>query len=124
MHLIDRTSLQVKGEGLQADLPQPDVSLQLQHLQQGLAFSGFSYTGSRAGPMLFAANYSASLFAGNTKQNKLRAKVILAEGNKTNKGATFCELGQTYVNITEDTNKVYVCMYVCTTNVMYITSKV
>lgn len=61
-------------------------------------FSGFSYTGNRAGPMPFAANYRAPLFA----------------GNKTDKGGTsFRELGQTYVNITEDT-----------ANVTYITSKV
>ena len=42
------------------------------------------------------------------------AKAILAEGNKTDKGGTsFRELGQTYVNITEDT-----------AYVTYITSKV
>ena len=85
-----------------------------QHSQQGPVFSGFSYIGSRAGPMLFAANCRAPLFAGNTKKNKAIAKVILAEGNKTDKGGTsFRELGQTYVNITEDT-----------ANVTYITSKV
>ena len=114
MHLTDGTSLRVMGEGLQADLPQPDVSRQLQHSQQGPVFSGFSYTGSRAGPMPFASNYRAPLFAGNTKKNKAIAKVILAEGNKNDKGGTsFRELGQTYVNITEDT-----------ANVTYITSKV
>ena len=64
--------------------------------------------------MLVAANYSAPLFAGNTKKNKAIARVILAEGNKTDKGGTsFRELGQTYVNIMEDT-----------ANVTYITSKV
>ena len=64
--------------------------------------------------MPFTANYRAPPFAGNTKKNKAIAKVILAEGNKTNKGGTsFRELGQTYVNITEDT-----------ANVTYITSKV
>ena len=114
MHLIDGTSLQVMGEGIQADQPQPDVSRQFQHSQQSPAFSGFSYTGSRAGPVPFAASYRAPLFAGNTKKNKAIAKVILAEGNKTDKGGTsFRELGQTYVNITEDT-----------ANVTYITSKV
>ena len=114
MHLIDGTSLHVMGEGLQADQPQPDVSRQFQHSQQGPAFSGFSYTGSRAGPVPFAATYRAPLFAGNTKKNKAIAKVILAEGNKTDKGGTsFRELGQAYVNITEDT-----------ANVTYITSKV
>lgn len=114
MHLIDGMSLQVMGEGLQADQPQQDVSRQFQHSQQGPAFLGFSYTGSRPGPMPFAANYRAPLFTGNTKKNKAIAKVILAEGNKTDKGGTsFCELGQTYVNITEDT-----------ANLTYITSKV
>ena len=114
MHLIDGTSLQVMGEGLQADQPQPDVGRQFQQSQQGPPFSGFSYTGNRAGPMPFAANYRAPLFAGNTKKNKAIAKVILAEGNKTDKGGiSFRELGQTYVNITEDT-----------ANVTYITSKV
>ena len=113
MHLMDGTSLQVMGEGLQADQPQPNVSRQFQHSQQGTSFSGFSYTGSRAGPMPFAANHRAPLFAGHTK-NKAIAKVILAEGNKTEKGGTsFRELGQTYVNITEET-----------ANVTYITSKV
>ena len=84
MHLIDGTSLQVMGEGLQADQPQPDV----QHSQQGPALSGFSYTGSRAGPTPLAANYRAPLFAGHTKKNKAIAKVILAEGNNTEKGGT------------------------------------
>ena len=98
MHLIDGTSLQVMGEGLQADQLQRDVSRQFQQSQQGPPFSGFSYTGNRAGPMPFAANYRAPLFA----------------GNKTDKGGiSFRELGQTYVNITEDT-----------ANVTYITSKV
>ena len=87
MHLIDGTSLQVMGEGLQADQLQPDVSRQF----NSPPFSGFSYTGNRAGPMPFAANYRAPLFA----------------GNKTDKGGTsFRELGQTYVNITEDTANV------------------
>ena len=100
MHLSDGTSLQVKGEGLQADQLQRDVSRQFQQSQQGPPFSGFSYTGNRAGPVPFVANYSAPLFAGNTKKNKAIAKVILAEGNKTDKGGTtFRELGQTYVNI-------------------------
>ena len=62
MHLIDGTSLQVMGKGLQADQPQPDVSHQFQHSQQGPPFSGFSYTGNRAGPMPFAANYRAHRF--------------------------------------------------------------
>ena len=98
MHLIDGTSLQVMGEGLQADQLQPDVSRQFRQSQQGPPFSGFSYTGNRAGPMPFAVNYRAPLFP----------------GNKTHKGGTsFRELGQTYVNITEDT-----------ANVTYITSKV
>lgn len=114
MHLTNGMSLQVMGEGLQADLPQPDVSGQLQHLQQGPMFLGFSYTGSRAGPMPLATNYRAPLFAGNTKKNKAIAKVFLAEGNKNDKGGTsFRELAQTYVNITEDT-----------ANITYITSKV
>ena len=114
MHLIDGTSLRVMGEG------QRDVSRQFQQSQQGPPFSGFSYTGNRAGPMPFAPNYRAPLFAGTlkrhwkTKKNKAIAKVILAEGNKMDKGGTsFRELGQTYVNITEDT-----------ANVTYITSKV
>ena len=114
MHLIDGTSLQVMGEGLQTDQPQPDVSRQFQNSQQGPPFSGFSYTGNRAGPMPFAANYWAPLFAGNTEKNNAIAKVILAGGNKTDKRRTsFRELGQTYANITEDT-----------ANVTYITSKV
>ena len=85
-HVIDSMSLQVMGEGLQADQPQPDISHQFQHSQQGPPFSGFSYTGNRAGPMPFAANYRAPLFAGNTKKNKAIAKVILVKGNKTDKG--------------------------------------
>ena len=96
MHLIDGTSLQVMGEGLQADQPQPDVSRQFQHSQQGPPFSGFSYTGNGAGPMPFTATYRAPLFAGNTKKKKAIAKVILAEGNKTDKGGTSVrKLGQT-----------------------------
>lgn len=96
------------------DQPQPDVSRQFQQSQQGLPFSGFSYARNRAGPIPFAANYGAPLFAGNTKKNKAIAKVTPAEGNKTDKGGTtFCELGQTYVNLTK-----------CTANVTYITSKV
>ena len=63
---------------------------------------------------MLAGNYRAPLFAGNSKKNKAIAKVTLAEANKSEKGGTsFRELGQTYVNITEDT-----------ANVSYIISKV
>ena len=109
MHLTDGSSMQVMGESLQADLSQPDFTRQ--HPQG----QGFSYTGTGAGPVpVLAGNYKAPLFAGNTKKNKAIAKVILAEANKNDKGGTlFRELGQTYVNITEDT-----------ANVTYIISKV
>ena len=63
---------------------------------------------------MLAANYRAPMFGGNSKKNKAIAKVILAEANKSDKGGTsFRELGQTYVNITEDT-----------ANVTFIISKV
>ena len=56
---------------------------------------------------VLAGNYRAPLFAGNRKKNKAIAKVILAEANKNDKGGTsFRELGQTYVNITQDTANV------------------
>ena len=63
---------------------------------------------------VLAGNYRAPFFAGNSKKNKAIAKVLLAKANKNDKeGTSFCELGQTYVNITE-----------ATANVSYITSKV
>ena len=56
---------------------------------------------------MLAGNYRAPLFPGNSEKNKALAKVILAEANKNDKeGTSFRELGQTYVNITEDTANV------------------
>ena len=88
--------MQVMEENLQADLSQPDFTRQ--HPQG----QGFSYTGTGAGPVpVLAGNYRAPLFPGNSEKNKGVAKVILAEANKNDKEDTsFCELGQTYVNIT------------------------
>ena len=83
MHLTDGSSMQFMEESLQADLSQPDTG-----------------TGAEPVPVL-AGNYMAPLFPGSSEKNKAIAKVILAEANKNDKeGASFRELGQTYVNIT------------------------
>ena len=101
--------MQVMGESLQADLSQPDFTRQ--HPQG----QGLSYTATGAGPMpVLAGNYRAPHFAGNSKENKAIAKVILAKANKNDKGGTsFRELEQTYVNIIE-----------AKANVLYIITKV
>ena len=98
MHLTAGSSMQVMEESLQADLSQPYFT---RRHPQG---QGFSYTGTGAGPVqVLAGNYWAPLFPGNSEKNKAIAKVILAEANKNDKeGTSFRELGQTYVNITED----------------------
>ena len=102
MHLTEGGPMQVMEESLQADLSQPDFTRQ--HPQG----QGFSYSGTGAGPVpVLAGNYRAPLFPGNSEKNKAIAKVILADADKNDKeGTSFRELGQTYVNIKEDTANV------------------
>ena len=101
MHLNDGSALVVMGE----DLVHGTSNVQLQQMAEqhsGHLSQVFAYGGSQAGPS------KSPLFGGARRKNGVIAKVIHAEiCFKNEKGPpTFQELGQTYVNIKEETANV------------------
>lgn len=99
LHLDDGHPLQVMGEDLQTSSNAPQIAEQ----HSGQVSQVFTYGGTPG------SSSRPALFGGNKRKGGAIVKIIHAEmTHKNEKGPpSFQELGQTYINISEDTANVH-----------------